>query len=96
MIDLNQYMQGSSPYDNAIGVRYEDGDYSLETTFPSMAYSESDKQHTIKEGETLQNIAYCYYKDSGKWYIIASANNIMNPFKDLVPGQIIRIPSYGS
>lgn len=96
MIDLNQYMKGSSPYDSAIGIKYEDGDYSLETTIPSIPYSNSDKQHTIKEGETLQNIAYSYYRDSGKWYIIAGANNIMNPFHDLVPGQILRIPNYGS
>ena len=47
------------------------------------------------DGETLQNIAYRYYGDSGKWYLIAEANNILNPFQELEPYQILRIPMYG-
>lgn len=30
MIDLNQYMTGASPYDGAIALKYDEGDYSLE------------------------------------------------------------------
>ena len=36
------------------------------------------------------------YGDSGKWYIIAEANKILNPFKELEMGTLIRIPTYGS
>lgn len=96
MINFSQYLTGASPYENAYALRYDNGDYSLETNPPTVAYSPNDKQHTVKEGETLQNIAFRYYGDSGKWYLIAEANTILNPFKELVGGRILRIPSYGS
>ena len=58
---------------------------------------ESTIIHTVLDGQTLQNIAYQYYKDSGLWYIIALANNIQNPFSDeLHAGQQLMIPNYGS
>lgn len=94
MIDLNQYLVGSSPYDNAYALKYSDGEYSLETRTPMIVTSKDDIQHTVKEGETLQNLSFRYYKDSGKWYIIAEANGILNPFKELTEGLILRIPSY--
>lgn len=96
MIDVNQYLVGDSPYKNAYALNYGDGDYSLEATIPSVPSSSNDIQHTVKDGETLQNIAFRYYGDSGKWYIIAEANGILNPFKELESGTLIRIPSYGS
>jgi len=96
MIDLNQYLTGASPYDGAVALKYDEGDYSLEVTPPSVPYTNNDKQHTVLDGETLQNIAYRYYGDSGRWYLIAEANNILNPFQELEPYQILRIPMYGS
>lgn len=72
------------------------GDYSLEAKPPIVPESPNDIQHTVKDGETLQNIAFRYYGDSGKWYIIAEANKILNPFKELEMGTLIRIPTYGS
>lgn len=96
MIDVNQYLVGDSPYKNAYALNYGDGDYSLEAPIPSVPSSSNDIQHTVKDGETLQNIAFRYYGDSGKWYIIAEANSILNPFKELESGTLIRIPSYGS
>lgn len=96
MIDVNQYLVGDSPYKNAYALNYGDGDYSLEAPIPSVLSSSNDIQHTVKDGETLQNIASRYYGDSGKWYIIAEANGILNPFKELESGTLIRIPSYGS
>lgn len=96
MIDVNQYLVGDSPYKNAYALNYGDGDYSLEAPIPSVPSSSNDIQHTVKDGETLQNIAFRYYRDSGKWYIIAEANGILNPFKELESGTLIRIPSYGS
>lgn len=96
MIDVNQYLVGDSPYKNAYALNYGDGDYSLEAPIPSVPSSSNDIQHTVKDGETLQNIAFRYYGDSGKWYIIAEANGILNPFKELESGTLIRILSYGS
>ena len=96
MIDVNQYIKGASPYNNADALKYNDGDYSLEAKPPIVPESPNDIQHTVKDGETLQNIAFRYYGDSGKWYIIAEANKILNPFKELEMGNLIRIPTYGS
>ena len=95
MIDVNQYIKGASPYNNAYALKYNDGDYSLEAKPPIVPESPNDIQHTVKDGETLQNIAFRYYGDSGKWYLIAEANNILNPFQELEPYQILRIPMYG-
>lgn len=95
MINLDNYLRGASPYDNAYAVKYKEGDYSLETRPPRICISPDDVQHTVLEGETLQNIAFRYYGDSGKWYIIAEANNIMNPFEELHDGQILTIPTNG-
>lgn len=96
MIDVNQYIKGASLYNNAYALKYNDGDYSLEAKPPIVPESPNDIQHTVKDGETLQNIAFRYYGDSGKWYIIAEANKILNPFKELEMGTLIRIPTYGS
>lgn len=96
MIDVNQYIKGASPYNNAYALKYNDGDYSLEAKPPIVPESPNDIQHIVKDGETLQNIAFRYYGDSGKWYIIAEANKILNPFKELEMGNLIRIPTYGS
>ena len=96
MIDVNQYLKGASPYNNAYALKYNAGDYSLEAKPPMVPESPNDIQHTVKDGETLQNIAFRYYGDSGKWYIIAEANKILNPFKELEMGNLIRIPTYGS
>ena len=96
MIDLNQYLTGASPYDGAVALKYDEGDYSLEVTPPLVPNTSNDKQHTVMDGETLQNIASRYYGDSGKWYLIAEANNILNPLAELEPYQLIRIPMYGN
>lgn len=96
MIDLNQYLTGASPYDGAVALKYDEGDYSLEVTPPLVPNTSNDKQHTVMDGETLQNIAYRYYGDSGKWHLIAEANNILNPLAELEPYQLIRIPMYGN
>lgn len=96
MINLEQYKVGASPYNGAYALKYSDGDYSLEYRVPSIPYTSADKQYTIKEGDTLQNIAFAFYQDSGKWYLLAEANGIIDPFTEVVPGKILRIPSYGS
>lgn len=50
-----------------------------------------DKTHIVLEGERLDMIAYKYYKDPLKWYIISDANDIINPF-ELILGQELIIP----
>lgn len=95
-MDITSYLVGASPYDNGFTLNYGDGDYSLESYPLLIPSSPNDFQHTLKEGETLQNIAYRYYGDSGKWYIIAEYNNIINTFTELKGGMVLMIPAYGS
>ena len=51
--------------------------------------------HSVLEGETIQNIAFKYYEDSGMWGVIADANDILNPFEDLHADMELIIPNYG-
>lgn len=41
--------------------------------------STEDKFHEMVEGETLDTLAYKYYKNSKYWWVIADANQIENP-----------------
>lgn len=95
---MKDYQVGSSPYDNAVINEYDDGtDPTLDLDDLELSTPEYTIIHTVLDGQTLQNIAYQYYKDSGLWYIIALANNIQNPFSDeLHAGQQLMIPNYGS
>ena len=95
---MKDYQVGSSPYDNAVINEYDDGtDPTLDLDDLELLTPESTIIHTVLDGQTLQNIAYQYYNDSGLWYIIALANNIQNPFSDeLHAGQQLMIPNYGS
>lgn len=95
---MKDYQVGSSPYDNAVINEYDDGtDPTLDLDDLELSTHESTIIHTVLDGQTLQNIAYQYYNDSGLWYIIALANNIQNPFSDeLHVGQQLMIPNYGS
>lgn len=79
-------------YDNGILLTYPEEN---EASYLRVPYNYSphpnDKTHIVLEGERLDTIAYRYYKDSLKWYIIADTNDIINPF-DLELGQNLIIP----
>jgi nucleoid-associated protein YgaU len=47
--------------------------------------------HVIVQGETLEGIAFRYYQDATKWWVIADVNNIQNPLFPPV-GVLIDIP----
>ena len=54
----------------------------------------SDLFHEVKSGEEnfLDLIAYTYYKNEGLWWVIAEANQLINPL--YVPaGTVLRVPS---
>ena len=48
-------------------------------------------KHTVVGEETLDYIAYIYYRDETKWSIIAEANNIFFAY-DIQHGQELIIP----
>lgn len=88
-------MENNSPYSKGYIVHYEDdGEYSLERNTPTIVLTDSDTIHTLKDGETLHSLAFQYFGDSGKWYVIAEVNHIGNPFRELEPGMKLRIPAH--
>ena len=80
----------NSPYDNAIILNFPDGDVVLESAQPRPR--EASVIHTVKPGQTLQNISYAYYGDSGYWAYLAYANKIINPFTEVKAGMKLIIP----
>ena len=52
-------------------------------------------KHTVKVGETLDSIAYEYYKASGYWLMLMDINNVYNPF-DIEAGLVLIIPNLNS
>ena len=80
-----------SPYTrNAYKVEYEEGDVSLERiTNPELM--DSGLRVTLLDGQTLQEISFIYYGDSGRWGDIASINEIDDHF-NLPVGSSIIIP----
>ena len=61
---------------------------------PSVFFSEFDNYHQVTAYDQfrLDLIAYRYYLSTDYWWIIATANNLFDPF-NLVIGSILRIPS---
>lgn len=58
-----------------------------------VSLSNNDITHIVKlnEKNRLDMIALTYYKDASLWWILALANNIINPFI-VVPGTVLRVP----
>lgn len=70
-----------------------DGDISLERVPKQVSITSTNiTMHTVKEGETLQGIAFQYYGDSGRWVEIADLNSIYFSFRDLKVGMKLIIP----
>ena len=55
-----------NPYGEGYLLKYPNGDISLER--PRLNYSQFSKIHTVKEGETIQNIAFQYEQNNFKWF----------------------------
>ena len=51
--------------------------------------------HIVKEGDRLDLLAYTYYGDATKFWLICDANQSMYPRDLLVPGKRIIIPKEG-
>lgn len=74
----------------------ETGEYVLGTRdvtdIPKSTY---DSYHKVNAYEAcrLDLIAYKYYNNQLLWWIIAQANDIHDPFNDVVPGMVLRIPN---
>ncbi|ARE41827.1 hypothetical protein RGUI_3686 [Rhodovulum sp. P5] len=49
------------------------------------------RTHTVREGETLPQIAWVAYKDPARWRVIAEANDLSDP-TTLTPGEALELP----
>lgn len=84
-------MSNTSPYHTeSYKVKYQDGEVSLER-WGHNNLEDSGIVHTVLDGQTLQEISYIYYRDSGRWGDIATFNDIYDPF-ELEIGSSIIIP----
>jgi hypothetical protein len=56
--------------------------------------SDNDTFHRVTQAEErrIDLLAHKYYGDVRLWWIIAEANNVINPIS-LKPGRVLRIPS---
>lgn len=84
-------MADFNPYSDSVAILFDNDDIILERN--SNKRVKNTVVHTVKEGETIQSIAFQYYGDSGYWVYIADINNIFNPFTELEEGMEIYIPS---
>lgn len=80
-----------NPYYGAYIIDLGDGDKILEKP-RSINVTPLRTTHTVLEGETLQNIAFRYYGNSGYWTKIAEANNIFFQYTELEAGMELIIP----
>lgn len=79
-------------YDDGFVVDYKEGDRSLHRKQYEYKEDINDKLYTVKEGDNITRLAFRFYKDPQKWFLIADVNKLFNPFI-LEIGQELIIPN---
>lgn len=51
-------------------------------------------EHKVLPGDTLDNLSLYYYGNPTYYWIIADYNNILDPFKELVVDDKLKIPTF--
>lgn len=67
--------------------------YLESTIYPKIKPSDDDFYVISEETDRLDLLAYKYYNDASKWWIIAVANNLNDANFFVEPGIQLRIPS---
>jgi hypothetical protein len=83
-IDRNDQLSKYNPYGRGRILKYNDGTEELEREFIKWDAGENDHYHLLKNGETLDKVAYDFYHDIVQnadkyWWVIADANIVENP-----------------
>ena len=52
--------------------------------------------HKVEKGETLDSIALDNYSNSTYFWVIADFNHIIDPYKKLEEGTMLKLPTLGS
>jgi hypothetical protein len=50
------------------------------------------ENYQVMENDSWTNISYKFYGTIKLWWLICKFNNIKNPFTELTPGKILKIP----
>lgn len=59
---------------------------------PQQAFTFNYQFYQVLDGDRIDAIAYKFYGDPLKWWVIADANPQRLDWGSLVPGELIRIP----
>jgi hypothetical protein len=84
-----------SRYKDTKILNYNDGEVRMETTEKLIIDpADDDVYHQVDVGEEnrLDLVAFRYYRNANLWWILATANNLNDPFVISI-GMVIRIPS---
>lgn len=95
-ISITKKFDQTSRYKNTDIYKNDDGKFYYGIwNVPKIEEQPDDILHTIKYGETLNlaGLADKYYTNKLLWWVIATANNILDPLTELVENQVIRIPN---
>lgn len=80
--------------------RIQDNNKIFHETFNNYKIPESDSDQYITVNTSVENrldiISCRYYKSPIMWWVIAVANNIIDPFSEVPIGTVLRIPALTS
>ena len=82
-------------YDKSVNIKKRwDGKRSFGTRlYPNIPVTSSDIYVVTNESDTLDNLAFKYYKNPSLWWIIAQSNNIGKGKLSVPVGLQLRIPT---
>ncbi len=84
---MNRYQYTKQKYSNTGKIAYKS------TIYPEIGISPNDIVIMSVDGDRLDLLAYKYYKDASKWWIIAQVNNLGKGTLVVPPGFKLIIPS---
>ena len=81
-------------YDKSVNIkkRWDGKRYFGTRLYPNIPITSSDMYVVTNESDTLDNLAFKYYKNPSLWWIIAQANNIGKGKLSVPVGLQLRIP----
>jgi nucleoid-associated protein YgaU len=81
-------------YDKSVNIkkRWDGKRYFGTRLYPNIPVTSSDMYVVTNESDTLDNLAFKYYKNPSLWWIIAQANNIGKGKLSVPVGLQLRIP----
>lgn len=79
-------------YSDSYTINYREGDSSLQRRAINHEADIDDKLYIVIQGDTITSIAYRFYRIPQYWFIIADANNLINPF-NIEMGDSLIIPN---